>query len=305
MTTEEVCQLHKWKIREKNVKVYDAVIFSIELDLLEIRLRELYDVVDKFIILESDLTFTGYEKPLVLTNYLNSIREEDNLFSFAKDKMVVGTLTGWKMKSGEGPFYYENKMRSHMDNLIRTEGIKDGDILIMSDVDEIPRSTVLEVYKKCQGMPDIVHLQMTYFTYSFGFRFPDPSWRPAIHIFNQLSTHYSHGRRSNLLLADAGWHCTFCFPNLADFQFKMTAYSHAERAHRHPKLLQKSHIQAQICQGKDVYDMLPEANTFGDLLKMMEGAERLYTARDLPQWVVKQSTRFDWLLPGGDCHRRA
>jgi hypothetical protein len=41
-------------------------------DLLEIRLRELHDVVDKFIIMESDLTFTGIQKPLVLQEYFQS-----------------------------------------------------------------------------------------------------------------------------------------------------------------------------------------------------------------------------------------
>jgi beta-1,4-mannosyl-glycoprotein beta-1,4-N-acetylglucosaminyltransferase len=39
--------------------VFDAILFSNEMDMLEIRLRELYDVVDKFVIVESDHTFTG------------------------------------------------------------------------------------------------------------------------------------------------------------------------------------------------------------------------------------------------------
>ena len=45
--------------REKPIKVYDAILFSNEMEILEIRLRELYEFVDKFIILESDHTFTG------------------------------------------------------------------------------------------------------------------------------------------------------------------------------------------------------------------------------------------------------
>ena len=39
--------------------MYDAILFSNEMEILEIRLRELYEFVDKFIILESDHTFTG------------------------------------------------------------------------------------------------------------------------------------------------------------------------------------------------------------------------------------------------------
>ncbi len=47
-------------------------MYILFLDLLEIRLRELYDVVDKFLILESDHTFTGMEKPMVLKDYFES-----------------------------------------------------------------------------------------------------------------------------------------------------------------------------------------------------------------------------------------
>ena len=39
-------------------------------DLLEIRLRELDDVVDKFLILESDRTFTGKAKPWILHKHM-------------------------------------------------------------------------------------------------------------------------------------------------------------------------------------------------------------------------------------------
>jgi beta-1,4-mannosyl-glycoprotein beta-1,4-N-acetylglucosaminyltransferase len=46
--------LHGWTERKSKPEVWDAVIFSTELDLLEIRMNELDDVVDKFFIVESD-----------------------------------------------------------------------------------------------------------------------------------------------------------------------------------------------------------------------------------------------------------
>ena len=45
-------------------KVWDATLSNLEVDILEIRLRELWDVVDYFIIVESNLTFTGKPKDL-------------------------------------------------------------------------------------------------------------------------------------------------------------------------------------------------------------------------------------------------
>lgn len=58
------CTLHGWSKRrdESNVKVLDAILMSTELDLLEIRLNELDSVVDYFLIVESNATFTGLSK---------------------------------------------------------------------------------------------------------------------------------------------------------------------------------------------------------------------------------------------------
>ena len=44
--------------------VIDIFSFNGELDVLEIRFNILNDVVDQFIICESDETFTGIKKPL-------------------------------------------------------------------------------------------------------------------------------------------------------------------------------------------------------------------------------------------------
>jgi len=61
---EQTCKLHGWKPREDkgNLKVLDAVLMSNELELLEIRMNELDAVVDYFLIVESNATFTGLAK---------------------------------------------------------------------------------------------------------------------------------------------------------------------------------------------------------------------------------------------------
>ena len=44
--------------------IYDCFIFFNELDLLKIRFKLLDDLVDKFVLTESTLTFSGKPKPL-------------------------------------------------------------------------------------------------------------------------------------------------------------------------------------------------------------------------------------------------
>ena len=47
------------------MKIFDVFTFYNELDLLELRMEILGDVVDYFVINESNITFTGKEKPLL------------------------------------------------------------------------------------------------------------------------------------------------------------------------------------------------------------------------------------------------
>src|SRR5688572_4220782 len=68
MSIQAQCAAHGWKafpennnntLQQKKPKVYDAIMFLIEADLLEIRLNELWNVVDYFIIVEFNITQTG------------------------------------------------------------------------------------------------------------------------------------------------------------------------------------------------------------------------------------------------------
>src|ERR1700761_3599774 len=61
-----ICQLHNnAKARRAPFpEVWDAIIFSHDVEMLEIRIAELQDVVDKFIILESNVTYSGQPKRL-------------------------------------------------------------------------------------------------------------------------------------------------------------------------------------------------------------------------------------------------
>ena len=56
------CQRHGWPRRTTTPPLWDATLLSTELDLFEIRLRELWDVVDRFLVLESTHSMTGSPK---------------------------------------------------------------------------------------------------------------------------------------------------------------------------------------------------------------------------------------------------
>ncbi|KAM3589879.1 hypothetical protein VKS41_000733 [Umbelopsis sp. WA50703] len=289
ISMDTACQLHDWGNRTTDPpKIIDAVIFSVELDMYEIRLRELWDVVDKFLILESNSTFTGEPKPFTFSDH-------QERFAFAKDKLEYRRIYQYRLPEGETPFYNENEMRKSMNEHLQTLA-KTDDLILMTDVDEIPRANTLGIIKSCSGVPSPLHLQLRNYLYSYEFPLDMDSWRARIERYNEHTTTYSHGQVSRDILADAGWHCSFCFRTIKEFVFKMTSYSHADRV-RSPEFLTTEYIQDIICQGKDIFGMFPEVYSYKDLIAKWDGAEKSPSAVGLPKPVF-QDTRFSFLLPG-------
>ncbi|KAH8481673.1 hypothetical protein H0E87_029240 [Populus deltoides] len=272
-------------------RVFDAIIFSNELDILEIRWQELYPYITKFVILESNTTFTGIPKPL----FFDSNRSR---FAFAKEKIVHGVFSGRIAARGknEDPFVLEFEQRKAMSGLLRSSGISHGDLIIMSDADEIPSPHTLKLLQWCDEIPHAMHLELKHYMYSFEFPVDYSSWRATIQIFGPR-TGYRHSRQTDLILSDSGWHCSFCFRRLQEFVFKMTAYSHADRVRRN-EFLNYSRIQKIICSGNDLFDMLPEEHTFQALIKKMGPIPHSASAVHLPSYLIENADKFRFLLPG-------
>ncbi|GAN05395.1 beta-1,4-N-acetylglucosaminyltransferase-like protein [Mucor ambiguus] len=313
---ETLCQLHGWKMKPKDElaknKVYDAIIFSVELDLLEIRIKELWKVVDTFVILESNATFTGVTKNL-------TFNEHKKRFQFAASKIHHVIIDQYALPAGEGPFYNEGKMREAMDQALVDAGAKTNDLIIMSDVDELPRAQTIEIISSCEGVPEMLHLQLRNYMYSFEFYVDISSWRAHVVKYNAGHTFYTHGQITEDLLSDAGnhktgqtnachhaysvalssigWHCSFCFRTIQEFQFKMKSYSHSDRVSS-DGLLSADRIQKTICDGTDIFDMPPESYNYKDMVSKLR-IDSSQSGVGLPSSLLNDSQRFKFLLPGG------
>ncbi|URE28887.1 glycosyl transferase family 17 protein [Musa troglodytarum] len=274
VSMENLCKLHGWGIREIPRRVFDAVLFSNELDILEVRWNELSPYVSEFILLESNSTFTGLKKPLFFAS--------NRRFKFVESRLTYGT--------GES-FVEESYQRVALDQLIRIAGISD-DLLIMSDVDEIPSGHTINLLRWCDDIPEMLHLQMRNYLYSFEFYVDDDSWRASIHRYRDGKTRYAHFRQTDDLLADSGWHCSFCFRHISEFIFKMKAYSHVDRV-RFSYYLSPSRIQDVICHGADLFDMLPEEYTFQKIIAKLGPIPSSYSAVNLPSYLIQNADRTD------------
>ncbi|KAL2528937.1 beta-1 [Forsythia ovata] len=295
VSMDTLCKLHGWGIREYPRRVFDAVLFSNEVDMLTIRWKELYPYITRFVLLESNSTFSGLLKPY----YFDMNWEE---FKFVEPRLTYARIGG-RFRRGENPFVEEGYQRVALDQLLKIAGIEDDDLLIMSDVDEIPSSHTINLLRWCDDIPPILHLQLKNYLYSFEFKFDDQSWRASVHRYQSGMTKYAHYRQTDYILSDAGWHCSFCFRYISDFIFKMKAYSHNDRV-RFSHYLSRNRIQDLICKGADLYDMLPEEYTFKDIIRKMGSIPHSYSAVHLPLYLFNNAEKYKYLLPGNCLRER-
>lgn len=123
--------------------VVDCFTFFNELDLLEIRLNELNQVVDKFVLVEATRTHQFKPKPL----FYNENKER---FKDFHHKIIHVIVDQYPPNPENTPWIYERYQR----NMI-AEGLKgfaDDDFIMVSDLDEIPRPDSVLQAKKNNGM---------------------------------------------------------------------------------------------------------------------------------------------------------
>ena len=112
--------------------VYDCFQFFNELDILKLRLHILSDVADRFVISESTVTFSGDPKPLFYEEHKEEFRE------FA-DRIIHVVVR-------DTPTDCDAFARDHHQKCAVIRGLADAkpdDIVIFSDVDEIPNPDTL------------------------------------------------------------------------------------------------------------------------------------------------------------------
>lgn len=122
--------------------IYDCFQFYNEIDILKIRLNVLKDIVDKIVISESTTTFSGKSKPLYF-------EENKELFRDFEDKIIHVIVDDTPMDCDA--FRRDSHQKcAVMRGLVDA---KEDDVVIFSDVDEIPNPDTLKVLLN-QGIED-------------------------------------------------------------------------------------------------------------------------------------------------------
>jgi beta-1,4-mannosyl-glycoprotein beta-1,4-N-acetylglucosaminyltransferase len=207
--------------------IYDTFSFFNELELLDIRLHELDSVVDRFVLLEASKTYSGLDKPM----YFDENRQ---LFSNYLDKIIYIPLIEFPESfptDDTGNWLRENYQR----NFIMTglKECKDDDIIIVSDLDEIPRNTI---FGRCNNFKDVGEnfytIHQLSFYYYFNTYFTNFIWRGStISNYRVLSSqnpqYFRNKRRRGIQIENGGWHFSY-MGGINKIQYKITSFAHSE-----------------------------------------------------------------------------
>jgi beta-1,4-mannosyl-glycoprotein beta-1,4-N-acetylglucosaminyltransferase len=230
-------------------KIVDCFIFYNELDLLKYRLNLLKNV-DYFVIVESTHTFSGKEKPLYY-------KENEGMFSEFSHKIVhivvdmpykfpVNVAAGDQWKN-------EHHQRNSIPLGLKKIDLNDDDLILITDVDEIPDPDTLTVLK---GMAiDMGTLEMDFYYYNLNTRFDTKWYHPKFLTYKKfisMNTKCDNIRHMrSRIVAKGGWHLSY-FGDARFIQNKISNFSHQEFNNDNFTDLEK--IEKRINNFGDLFD---------------------------------------------------
>ncbi len=209
--------------QETRPRVFDCFMFNNELDILELRLSELFDVVDVFVLIEATFSHRGNSKPL-------HYRENERRFARYSKKVKNITIRSMPAEL-ERPFAIGNVPLEEEKHWIR-EGyqrnvLRDGiaaanpnDLIIVSDVDEIPSANAIRQALACRRfvffelMLNYYYLNLSGGQWIKAYAAPKeiidqmgdlslPRWREAEYL-DEI-----RGALDSDVIRNAGWHLTW------------------------------------------------------------------------------------------------
>ena len=266
----------------------DAFIFFNENELTELRVKYLEKIVDYFVVIEADITHQGKKKPWnfpkILEGNLKKFSAKIQYHQINIDPEKIKNEESWIIDNikGDDAWRIENFQRNQIKTACKK--FSDNDILIISDVDEIPSIEKLQFIKNCD-FKKIAPVALEQYLFHIDCNFLRlESWMGSIvttvQKCNAFSPHeFRRARYKISHFGDSGWSfSSFGGPN--KIKEKLESIAHTE--FKNEKFKNETHIKNCQKTGADLFHRTVQSKRIDknffpeDLLKLMEENPTFY-----------------------------
>ncbi len=296
------------------MRIFDCFMFYDEELILDIRLNCLKNYIDYFVIVESKFYHNGNARDLKFD--INKFGKfKDKIIYVIQDDLPEGLLE-LNIDDKDNDKSFKNISNAHLrenyqrNNLARgIVNAEDNDLILISDVDEIPN---LENLNLSKIQKDILIFEQYIFYYKlnrylknytwFGTKgckkkyFKSPQWLRNIKNkdfkFWRIDTLFSNTKYINkTFIKEGGWH----FSNLklpADIELKLNSYLH--HYDFQVEKMDIKQISSHIKNNQTIYDMFADKRA----KKFAENKNKLdiFDFSKLPDYITKNENKFkDWI----------
>ena len=295
------------------MKIFDCFMYFDEEVVLDVRLNILNKLVDYFVIVESKFTHKGDERKLKF-NHKKFEKFKDKIIYLVYEEQpskieIINDEDNENEKSRKYIFnaaYRENGQRNYIEKGIINA--KKNDIILISDVDEIPNITDIDFYKIKEK---IILFKQDMFYYKFNLKMPNLKWTGSKackkkYLINpqwlrnvkdrkysplRIDILFSDKKYSSVkIVEDGGWH----FSNIKtakEIELKLKSYLHHREFDEKP--LSVDQIDEIIKNKQAIYDLRVDkaANKIGVGSKLEK-----FELTNLPTYIQKNFNNYkEWI----------
>ncbi len=245
------------------MKIISTHLFMNEIELLLVRLEELYDYVDYFVIVQSEITVQdGSIQP-----FFGSFEKNQHLFEKYKDKIHVFNLKKDMMSEicDYSPIPRRNAIFETLRGAVgQIPNLNPNDLVIFGDADEIPNRETIKLLKNTElGLlknGEIKVLQLDLFYFFFNYLLTNNKWNglKVLNLNTFLNTegiyvnirqaHDWDSKYINNAIKNSGWHYSY-FGGVENIQHKMRSLcDHSTR-----EVMSYEEILKSMESGKDLF----------------------------------------------------
>jgi beta-1,4-mannosyl-glycoprotein beta-1,4-N-acetylglucosaminyltransferase len=242
-----------YKKEARKPVVIDAFPFNNELEILDIRFETLFDVVDRFILVEAMTTHGGKPKELVFQNNLDRYQKYLHKVTY----LVIPEFPVFEGTVTDKSWARERYQRDYIMQSLKD--CKDDDIIIVSDVDEIPNTQAVAAFKQIlsgdnAGCDFMASLEMDLYYYNEHTKEKE-KWNEAKILtygkLKQLSPCGARYEKYLPVLGNAGRHLSY-FGGVDKIIQKIEDTAHQEL--NTPYFKDPNHIKKAIENGTDLFN---------------------------------------------------